>query len=181
MPREKAREDPVYTIVPAARGHIPAIPRLEQAAASLFSAADLPEALRYRVTDRSVLRQAQRQGRLWVALDANGEAVGFARAEVQDGEARLDEVDVHPRHGRRGIGTRLVETVIEWAEKRNFPSLSLLTFRHLPWNAPFYQRLGFVMLNPDEVGPALAVILREEAEAGIDITMRVGMRRMLRS
>ncbi|MEX2495450.1 MAG: GNAT family N-acetyltransferase [Woeseia sp.] len=175
--RQRAEQ---YKIVPATRQHVRAIPGLEQAAAALFPAEDLPAELRYRVTDNDVLRQAQRQGRLWVALDPSGRAVGFALAEVQEDEARLDEVDVHPLHARRGIGTRLVETVIAWAEGRNFPSLSLLTFRHLPWNAPFYERLGFEILEKHELSPGLADILGEEALAGINIDKRVGMRRMLR-
>lgn len=114
-----------------------------------------------------------------MALEGDRLPVGFALAEVLDGEAYLDEVDVHPRHARRGLGTRLVNTVIGWAESREFSSLSLITFRHLPWNARFYERFGFVPLARYEMGPAMSRILEEEAEAGIDVTNRIGMRRML--
>jgi len=178
MPLEMRRTAP-YKIVPAARHHLSAIPKLEQAAATVFPAEDLPEALRYLVTDHDTLRQAQKDGRIWIALDPISNPIGFALAEVLDGEACLDEVDVHPLHARRGVGRRLVETVIAWAESRHYSSLSLLTFRHLPWNARFYETLGFVPLARDELGPSLAEILEEEAKAGIDINNRVGMRLML--
>ena len=168
-----------YTIVPAALRHLRDIPKLEQAAATMFPAADLPLALRYLVTDHETLSDAQREGRLWVAVDDAGRPVGFALAEVVDGEAYLDEVDVHPEHMRRGIGTRLINTVIGWAESHAFSTLSLITFRHLAWNARFYERFGFVALSPRELSPSMADILEQEQEAGIDIANRVGMRRIL--
>jgi GNAT superfamily N-acetyltransferase len=176
MQLEKDGRSAPYRIVPAARHHLGAVPRLEQAAASIFPPEDLPAELRYLVTDHETLREAQKEGRIWVALDPIGDPVGFALADVLDGEAHLDEVDVHPLHARRGIGTRLVETVIDWAESRHFSSLSLLTFRHLPWNARFYEKFGFVPLAENELGPALSEILEQEAHAGIAIANRVGMR-----
>lgn len=168
-----------YQIVAAAKQHLPEIPKLEQAAASVFPEEDLPAALRWLVTDRDTLLEAQLEGRLWVAVNETGRSLGFALAEVLDGEAFLDEVDVHPRYARRGIGTRLVNTVIGWAESREYASLSLITFRHLPWNARFYERFGFVQLAGPEMGPQMREILHEEARAGIDVSKRVGMRRML--
>jgi GNAT superfamily N-acetyltransferase len=169
-----------YSIVAATKRHLQEIPKLEQAAATVFPEADLPLALRYLVTDIDILNEAQQDGRVWVAIDRTRQAVGFALAEVIDGEAYLDEVDVHPRHARRGVGTRLVNTVLGWAESSDFPSVSLITFRHLPWNARFYEKFGFVPLAPHELSPAMSQILAEEAGAGIDVANRVGMRRMLR-
>jgi GNAT superfamily N-acetyltransferase len=168
-----------YAIVAATRRHLLDIPKLEQAAATMFPEDDLPAALRYLVTDRDTLRDAQREGRLWVAVDPQQGAAGFALAEVLDGEAYLDQIDVHPRHARRGIGTRLVNTVIGWAESREFSSISLITFRHLPWNARFYEKFGFVRLEPHELSRSMSQILEEEAQAGIDVAKRVGMRRIL--
>ena len=168
-----------YAIVAATRRHLLDIPKLEQAAATAFPEEDLPVALRFLVTDRDTLSEAQQEGRLWIALDRQQHAVGFALAEVLDGEAYLDEIDVHPRHARRGIGTRLVNTVIGWAESLEFTSISLITFRHLPWNARFYEKFGFVPLAPHELSPSMSQILEEEAQAGINVAKRVGMRRML--
>jgi GNAT superfamily N-acetyltransferase len=168
-----------YSIVAATKQHLLEIPKLEQAAASVFPDEDLPAALRYLVTDLDTLTQAQKEGRVWIAVDEVSRPVGFALAEVLDGEAFLDEVDVHPRHARRGIGTRLVNTVIAWAESREFSTLSLITFRHLPWNARFYERFGFVQLAGHELGPDMLQILGEEARAGINVANRVGMRRTL--
>jgi hypothetical protein len=51
----------------------------------------------------------------------------------------------------------------------------LTTFRHLPWNAPFYQKVGFRILEKANLDEQLAEILEEEAK-GLDITKRVAMR-----
>ncbi len=164
-----------YRVVPASPGHLREIPRIELAAASVFAAEDLPPALRYRVTDEEYLREAQRDGRLWVALAGN-RPVGFSLADVVDGEAYLSEVAVHPEHARQGLGTRLVEAVVNRARAQRFACLLLVTFRHLPWNAPFYERLGFVALPRQELGPQLRGFIEEEGAIGIDTSKRVAMR-----
>ncbi|HZD52115.1 MAG TPA: GNAT family N-acetyltransferase [Woeseiaceae bacterium] len=168
-----------YAIGRAERRHVSQITGLEQAAAALFPVEDLPAPLRYRVTARDVLDEAQEVGRLWVAQDDSDRAVGFALADVVDGEAYLTEVDVHPEHARRGLGTRLVASVARWAEEEGFRSLLLVTFRHLPWNAPFYRKLGFVPVPEGEMGSELREIFAEEACAGIDTCKRIAMRLML--
>lgn len=171
MPRE-----PRYSIVPAAPPHLGAIPQIERAAAGMFPTEDLPRPLRYRVTAFEELASAQRDGRLWIALGNDAQPVGFAMAAILDGQGHLDEMDVHPDHTRRGIGTRLVNTVIDWARSTRFAGLTLVTFRHLPWNAPFYERLGFVRLSKRDMSDGMLDLIREEGEAGIDVDKRVGMR-----
>ncbi len=164
-----------YRITLAAPAHLPEVPRIELAAASLFTAEDLPPSLRYRVTDREYLREAQAGGRLWVALDWQ-RPVGFALADVADGAAYLSEIDVHPEHARQGLGTQLVRAVVGWAAAGGFDAVLLVTFRHLPWNAPFYAKLGFVALPEHEVGPEIREFIAEENAVGIDTTKRVVMR-----
>jgi GNAT superfamily N-acetyltransferase len=171
----------IYTICVAGPEHLPEIPKIEQAAAALFAAEDLPPELRYRVTDSNVLRAAQEEERLWTACDESRRPVGFALAEVADGHAYLAELDVHPEHARRGLGSRLVAAVVDWASERKLDGVLLVTFRHLPWNAPFYARLGFVPLADEELGRDLGAFFEEERQAGIDTAKRVAMRLPLRS
>jgi GNAT superfamily N-acetyltransferase len=168
-----------FSIEPAARAHLAAIPRIEQAAASMFSQADLPLHIRYRVTDRKTLAEAQRAGRLWVALTAQREPVGFAHACVIDEQAHLDEMDVLPDYGRRGVGTGLVRTVVKWAKAQGFDELTLITFRHLPWNAPLYAALGFDTVGDESLGAGIRELLRQEAKAGLNAANRVCMRMLL--
>jgi GNAT superfamily N-acetyltransferase len=155
--------------------HLAEIPKIELAAATLFSEADLPESIRYKVTGRSDLQEGLGHERLWVALH-EGTPVGFALASVVDGVGYLDELSVRPEFGRQGVGTTLVSTVVDWARTEDFPCLTLVTFRHLAWNAPFYEKLGFRGLDSSEHGTELAGLIEEERLIGINIADRVAMR-----
>jgi GNAT superfamily N-acetyltransferase len=114
-----------------------------------------------------------------VAANAQDEPVGFAAVIIVDDAAHLEEIDVHPAHGRQGLGRRLVETVCAWAREHHYPAVTLTTFRDIPWNAPFYARLGFRILDKDEWTPGLRAISAEEAQTGLDPAQRVCMRRDL--
>jgi GNAT superfamily N-acetyltransferase len=168
-----------FSIEAASTTHLRAIPKIEQEAASMFSETDLPLHIRYRVTDRKTLAEAQREGRLWVALNSKQQVVGFAHVCIIDDQAHLDEMDVLPDYGRRGIGSALVKIVETWARDEGFDELTLITFRHLPWNAPFYAKLGFEMVEDDDLGEEMHDLLQQEAKAGLKIANRVCMRKVL--
>lgn len=77
--------------------------------------------------------------------------VGFAHVEVIEPlGAHLNEIDVHPDHGRRGIGTRLVTAVCNWAALAGYAFVTLTTFRDVRWNKLFYAKLGFLEVETAE-------------------------------
>jgi GNAT superfamily N-acetyltransferase len=164
-----------YGVLPASPEHVACLAAVETAAARLFPVEDLPDDLAESPTPTDELARAQAAGRLWVALSPNGEVLGFAQVVIVDGHAHLQEMDVDPAHGRRGIGTALVHAVVGWARVRGDAKLTLTTFRHLAWNAPFYSRLGFREIEPAESTQALCEILAAEATAGLDPTKRLAM------
>jgi GNAT superfamily N-acetyltransferase len=164
-----------YTVELAKESHVREIPGIEQAAAAMFSESDLPIELRYLVSDVKTLVEAQREGRLWAALDGDRTLVGFAMVGIVGGLAHLEEMDVHPEHSRQGIGGRLLDAVTTWAGDNGYSGMTLITFRHLPWNAPFYERYGFIQLDERHNSDDLRQLLREEAEAGIEPRKRVAM------
>jgi GNAT superfamily N-acetyltransferase len=112
-------------------------------------------------------------GQVWVAAD--GAAIAWVAVEVVDGCAHVEQVSVHPDHARRGIGARLLDHVEEWARDRGLPALTLTTFRTVPWNGPYYERLGFRAL--DVLTPGLADVVAQETARGLDPSARVCMRR----
>jgi GNAT superfamily N-acetyltransferase len=172
--------DPRYTIRPGAERDLTALPPIELAAAQLFAAYgwEGEQVLEdvFSVDDHRAYLYA---GRLWVAVDEQDQPVGFAVASEVDGHAHLDEIDVHPDHGRRGIGRALVEHVCAWAQGAGYPAISLTTERDIPWNAPFYATLGFVILAPDDLTAGLRAILAKEATWAPDPATRVAMLRAL--
>lgn len=165
-----------YTIAAARPEHAAALPAIEVAAAALFSEEDLPGELRRDTTPVAEFEEAARAGRLWVALDAAGAPVGFAHVTRVDGSAHLQEMDVLPAHGRRGLGAALVRAVVAWAQRSGFPSLTLTTFRHVAWNGPFYRRLGFAELDAAKLTPGLREHLEQEVGEGLARAHRVAMR-----
>lgn len=156
-----------YRIEPAQPAHLPLLPDIERASAALFPASVLPPALRQGVVSPLRLARAQAERRLWVALSPRGEPVGFALAEPGAEAAFLVELDVLPDHQRQGLGRRLIAATIDWARAGGHRSLTLTTFEHVPWNAPFYARLGFRFLADTELDERLARQLAGERSLGL--------------
>ena len=105
-------------------------------------------------------------------------ARGFACVDIVDDVAHLWQLSVHPSSGRQGIGRALVGAVCEWASSNGYPAVTLTTFRDVPWNAPFYSRMGFRTL--DELPPGLKAIRQHERDLGDDdFGPRIAMRKEL--
>ena len=158
-----------------ARPHdVYALPAIELAAARLFEGL-LPVSLMEETTDVGELAAAQAAGLLWVAL-ADDAPVGFAHVVLRnDGVPHLEEIDVHPAHGRRGLGAALVRTVCAWVAAAGHREITLTTFPDVAWNAPFYARLGFEVVDASAWPPAIAAIVAGEAARGLDPAKRVVM------
>jgi ribosomal protein S18 acetylase RimI-like enzyme len=118
------------------------------------------------------LTRAATEQRVWVAVDDLGAVIGFALACVIDGEGHLDELAVTPAHGRRGVGRALVDAVLAWSAARGLPSVTLITFRDVAWNGPYYEKLGFEVVA--ELSPALQAALDQGEAWGVkrDLVMR---------
>jgi ribosomal protein S18 acetylase RimI-like enzyme len=123
------------------------------------------------------LTRAATEGRAWVAVDDVGTVIGFALSWVVDGEGHLDELAVAPAHGRRGVGRALVDAVVAWTAAQGLQSVTLTTFRDVPWNGPYYEKLGFHVVAP--LTPALQALVDEQATWGLDPELRVVMRRVI--
>ncbi len=109
-----------------------------------------------------------------MAVDGADRPVGFALAIELDGRLHLEEMDVHPAHGRRGLGSALIGAVCAAARRRG-QEVTLSTFREVPWNAPFYAQLGFRQLEDAELTPGLRRLREDEARRGLIPASRVLM------
>ena len=92
--------------------------------------------------------------------------VGYARLEVVDGRAHLEGLSVRPRFMRQGRGSELVRAALAWAAEHGYPEITLCTFAEVPWNGPFYAKLGFVELT--ELTPGLQELRETERKLGLD-------------
>jgi GNAT superfamily N-acetyltransferase len=153
-----------YCVRAARDSDVAQLPAVERAANQRFAPGQLGSA---DVLDEAVHRQALRDGWLWVAEGPGERPVGFALAAAQGPLALLAELDVHPDHGRRGLGRALVQAVASAARQRGCHQLTLTTFAHLPWNAPMYERLGFQHCDWTCLPAGLGAVLQAEAEQGL--------------
>jgi GNAT superfamily N-acetyltransferase len=168
-----------YEIRLAQAEELPLLNEIERAAGMMFQDVELDLVAEMEPLSLDLLRTQQAKGQVWVAAGPDGRPVGFAVAALVDDAVHLEEVSVHPKHGRRGLGTRLVQAVCNWAEEKGYPAVTLSTFRDVPWNAPFYARIGFRTMAEEELGPGLLAVRKHEAEDGLPIQQRVFMRRDL--
>ena len=104
-------------------------------------------------------------GRAWVITDDNDEPVGYAIVDVVDGLAHFEQLSVLPDHGRKGLGTALLEHVCAWAAQHGKHAVTLTTFRDVSWNAPFYAKHGFHAMTEAEIGPELGALVHRRSRA----------------
>ncbi len=102
--------------------------------------------------------------------------LGFARLEMIDNQAHLAQLAVNVQYARQGIGRSLVLAAKAWAQEAGFHSISLTTFKDVPFNAAFYATCGFVTLAEPQWGRQLADLRRQEFVLGLDqLGTRVAM------
>jgi GNAT superfamily N-acetyltransferase len=118
-------------------------------------------------------------GQVWVGCLEDDLPVGMVIASVREGVVYVEEMDVLPEHGRRGLGARLLERVCAWAQEEGYPAVTLSTFRDVPWNGPFYRKHGFRELRPAEWTLGMRAIREQEVRHGLAVEARVFMRREL--
>lgn len=113
-----------------------------------------------------------------MVLVASDPPLGFITLDIVDGLPNIWQLSVLPDEQRRGIGKNLIEAACDWARANNLEATTLTTFRDVPWNGPFYQRLGFSALS--DLSPGLEAIREHEREIGDDtFGSRIAMRKEL--
>jgi GNAT superfamily N-acetyltransferase len=118
-------------------------------------------------------------GRAFVAADAEDWPIGYLLLDLVDGAAHIEQVSVHPDHARKGIGRALIERASAWARGRGLDALTLTAYREVPWNGPYYERLGFAYLTEEEETSGLRAIRECERKRGLDRWPRACMRLLL--
>jgi GNAT superfamily N-acetyltransferase len=163
---------------PARADELPVLQRIERRAGAPFGEVGMTAVADHEPPSLEHLAGYQRAGRAWVAQD-DGHPIGYLLLDVLAGAAHIEQVSVDPAYARRGVGRALIETVADWARARALDTMTLTSFEHVPWNAPYYARLGFVVLPEHEQPPELRAIRCAEAARGLDAWPRVAMSRRL--
>ena len=175
-PAQQTAEPPARQLVigPATPADLPELIKVEVAADVLFEVAGYgstpgPAGLGELASARLLLVARSRPGDL---------PVGYVRVELVDGQPHIEGLSVRPKQMRHGIGTALVDAACQWAAEQGYHQITLCTFGDVPWNGPFYARLGFTEIPAPS--PALRALRQREAQLGLDgMGRRCVMRRPL--
>lgn len=93
--------------------------------------------------------------------------MAFLASRVEGDRLHIDELDVQQDQQGKGLGRRLLHHAADWARASGMKALSLTTFRSIPWNAPFYESVGFRVWDPGEAPASIQQALRNEAAKGL--------------
>jgi GNAT superfamily N-acetyltransferase len=167
-------------IRPARRDDLTTLREVERAAGAAFWDLGMDAVAEDEPPPLEELVGFQEDGRAWVATD-DGRPFAYLLVEVVDGGAHIEQMPVHPDHARQGLGRALLDTAAVWAGERGLAALTLTTYADVPWKAPYYERLGFVMVPDDEATSGIRRILRDEEARGLARWPRVTMLRPFQS
>ncbi|MEU9897101.1 GNAT family N-acetyltransferase [Streptomyces phaeochromogenes] len=174
-------------IRPATPADLPLLQDIERAAGEPFRTLGMTEIADDEPPALELLERFRAAGHAWVA-EAEGESggegdsdagrpVAYLIGEPVDGAFHIEQVSVHPDAAHRGVGRTLIAYAADRARDQGLTGLTLTTFTEVPWNAPYYERIGFRPLTDPELTPGLRKIRATEAEHGLDRWPRVCMYR----
>lgn len=172
-----------FTIRRATPNDIPQIRSIEKAASSKFREITQLAAL----AESECLTTAHIQnwldkGPVWIACDTDtAKQIGFAAAYPLDRILHLAEISVLEESSGHGVGSMLINALLELARQHAHQEqdlrtarCSLRTYADVPWNGPFYQRRGFREVPASALGPEHVALSMEQSE--VDLA-RLGFRR----
>ena len=114
---------------------------------------------------------------IWVMTDAANTILGYAIVEIIDVGVHIEQVSVHPAHSHNGFGAQLIDCIADWAAAHHHDVMTLTTFVDVPWNAPYYERLGFERIPESALSPDLVRVRVHEQASGLDSWPRITMSR----
>ncbi|MEM7332395.1 MAG: GNAT family N-acetyltransferase [Chloroflexota bacterium] len=149
---------------------LPRIKEIELAGNLIFPDGRLPNP--FETFPEEILRTRIENGRLLV-VQVDKEIAGFAVFDFVENDLFLEEISVHPDFGRRGIGRKLMNHLLDLAREQGRSRITLTTFSDIKWNAPFYESMGFKLLKSGKRRDYISSHLQSEASTGMK--NRIGM------
>ena len=168
-----------FTIRTANRDDLQMLPAIEIAAGDSFRDLGMVAVAEDEPMSAIALAEYQLNGRCWVAEATAGPGLvlGYLIAQEVDGCCHIEQVTVHPDAAGNGIGRCLLGWAERWGSGNGMAASTLTTFVDVPWNGPYYLRLGYRYLEKSEETPSLRAIRNAEREQGLDRWPRACMRR----
>jgi ribosomal protein S18 acetylase RimI-like enzyme len=160
---------------------IPGLQQLERAANAMFGQIGMDVIADYPPTSAPELLAMISDRRAWVVIEDPDRPVASLLLDIVDGNGHVEQIAVHPEFARRRLGATLLLEADKYAIAHGLPALTLTTFSDVPWNAPYYERLGFRALSADEFTEGERAIRDANAAGALGAWPRVTMKRMVAS
>jgi ribosomal-protein-alanine N-acetyltransferase len=99
-------------------------------------------------SERSIASELDNQLSFWLVAVEDGEVCGYIGSQTVMGESDMMNVGVHPDHRRKGIGEKLILSLVEGL--KNEMDSHALTLEVRAFNTPaiaLYQKLGFEQIG----------------------------------
>jgi GNAT superfamily N-acetyltransferase len=165
-------------IRPAVPADSAVVRRIERSAAERFASVGMPEIARGSGLTTELVHMFVRRGGLFLMLHG-ARPVGFVAACTLDGAGHVAELDVVPKHAGKKLGSRLIDAAADWARAKGCQLLTLTTYRDVPWNAPYYARLGFRECALSQFGEEHLKVWEGQRAMGLCMERRLLMARPL--
>ena len=170
-----------YGVRLARPDELDALPAIEIAADVRFGATVYAGLVAgYPTTEIADLADAQDRWGLWVAIDDGDRPVGFAHCKpVGRISLYVAQLSVHPDHAGNRLAARMLDRVAAFHGPRGVQRLTLTTFRDVPWNGPYYERIGFREVPDLGAEVFLGRQIAEQVRSGFPRETRMAMARPL--
>ena len=158
-----------------------ALSAIEVAADAAFATTPYAELVAgYPTTPREAFSDAQDRWALLVAVGEDDRPVGFAHCKpVGRGTLYVAQLSVHPEHAGHRLAARMLDRAAAFHGPRGVARLTLTTFRDVPWNAPYYGRIGFREVPDLSTEVFLGRQIDEQVRSGFARETRVAMARAI--
>jgi ribosomal-protein-alanine N-acetyltransferase len=87
--------------------------------------------------------RAQRGAMRFCVAEQNTQPIGYAFAHMNDAQAHITRIAVHPFYQRLGIGARMLADLIEHAKAQSAKFITLNSQTHNENSLRLYRRFGF--------------------------------------
>lgn len=174
---------------------LPRIPAIQTDADELFRTIGVAATKHQTPLSLEELSVFHEAGHAWVAtVSKEGSdsetAIAYILVYVVDNDemgwksAFILRVSVCTEYSRRGIGKALIEHVALWASQHGMSALDMTTLKNVPWNQPYFERLGFQVVDEEELllnrcSGLRRTLVCEWHETFLASWTRVAMRRLL--
>jgi GNAT superfamily N-acetyltransferase len=181
----RVSEAPHVRIREGSPEEVPLLAPIDLSANPLFVEWGHPEFMGdYESIPDDVALKAIAEGRLLICElmtpGGTNELVGWVvMFDRPNGETSIGQISMHADYMGKGYGGSLLQAAIDRCRRLERTAIVLNTQTDVPWNRPWYERFGFVVVPRSEWDLDMHEAEREQTEAGLDWSTRVHMRLVL--